>query len=280
MPAIYFINGEYNDLKNGQICPDDVGVLRGYGVFDFFRTYNGLFFLIDKHLDRFFRSAKKLNIDIPFEKEEIKEIAKNLKKKSGLQECSIRVVATGGRRSGHKSYKPKNATFFALCQKITKPKKKHYQSGVKLVTLNHQRILPEAKHNNYLLPIAKKKELKKENGFDFLYVSKGQILESVTSNFFLIKEGKIITPEDGVLKGATRGFLIEAVKDKFQVEKRDVSLKEVKSASEAFITSTSKEVLPVVKIDNIELGSKEVGEITKKISRIFKKEVKKVTETK
>ena len=270
MPDICFINGRYQSIKKA-VRADDIGILRGYGAFDYIRTYGERFFLIDKHIDRLFSSAKKLNLNIDLSRKKIKDIAYELKERNGLEECAVRLIITGGKTIESRDYE--GATFIALCQKIKSPPEEYYKSGVELLTLNYQRSLPEVKHNNYLLPVSKKERLKKEDKFDFLYVSEEAVLEAVTSNFFLIKNKKIITPKSGILKGTTRATVIDLVKDRFDFEERRIDPEEIKDADEAFLTSTSKEVLPVVGVDDFKIGSGEVGRVTKKVTQLFKKKV-------
>lgn len=273
MEDIYFINGEYKKLEDPQITPDNIGLLRGYGIFEFFRTYNGKFFRFEEHMDRLFNSAKKMNIDLPYTRNDIELISKKLKDKNKLKECSIRVVVTGGRVTSHTGYDPKKPTFMVLCQKSKSLPKEYYEKGVELLTLEHQRILPEVKYTNYILPISKKKELREKDKFDFLYVYNGKVLESVTSNLFLVKNKTLITPKEGVLAGTTREFVIELAKDQIKVKRREVKVKELEEADEAFITATTKEILPVVKVDDLKIGEGRVGKATKKLMKIFKREV-------
>ena len=272
MPEVCFVSDKYQNIDKGAIKADDIGVLRGYGVFDYIRTYGGRFFLIDKHIDRLFSSAKRLNLNIDPSRERIKDIAYGLKKKNGLKECAVRLIVTGGKTIKSRSY-GKNSTFIALSQNIKTPPEDCYQRGVELLTLNYKRPLPEVKHNNYLVPVHQKDRLKSEDKFDFLYLNEGRVSEAVTSNFFLIKNGKVITPENGILKGVTRGVVIDLVEDRFILEEREVELEELKEADEAFLTSTSKEVLPVVGVDDFKIGSGEVGERTKEIMSLFKDKV-------
>ncbi len=276
MEDIYFINGQYKNLEDPQIRPDNIGVLRGYGFFEFMRTYNEKIFRFNQHMDRLFNSSEIMNIEIPYNRKEIKKIAQNLKKRNGMENCSIRVVVTGGRVTSHTGYDPQNPTFMVLCEKPKSLPEEYYEQGVELITLEHQRILPEVKYTNYILPISKRAELEEKDKFDFLYVSGGKVLESVTSSFFIVKDGKLITPKEGVLKGTTREFVIELAQDSFEVVRREIEVSELEEADEAFLTATNKEVLPVVRIDSIEIGNGRVGDVTKKLIKLFRERIEKV----
>jgi len=271
MKNICFKNGDYKHLKDVAIKPDDIGILRGYGIFEFFRTYNGKFFRFNQHMDRLFNSGDVMNINIPYNREEIKEIAQQVKERNDMENCSIRVLITGGRTTGHAHYDPDNPTFMVLCEEPQFLPEDYYQKGVELKTLEHQRILPEVKYTNYILPISKQKELEEEDKFDFLYTYQGKVLESVTSSFVLVKDNKLITASEGILKGTTREFVLELMKDECDIIRREIDVEELKEADEAFLIATNKEVLPVVKVDDIIIGGGEVGKITKKTLRLFRK---------
>jgi branched-chain amino acid aminotransferase len=271
---ICFIDGKYKSVDKVNVTPRNIGLLRGYGIFEVFRSYNKKFFRFDQHMDRFFNSAKTMNIKVPYTKKEIKEISQKLIEKNDLREGYMRILMTGGEAENGINYNPQKPTFIILARNPKPFNPEYYQKGVELLTLEHKRIIPEVKYTNYILPISKKNKLEKEDKFDFLYTWQGNILESVTASFFLVKDKKLITPKEGVLAGTTREFVIEISKDKYEIERRNVKVEELKEADEAFITSTNKEVLPVVKVDDIKIGTGKPGVVTKDIMEKFTQEVK------
>jgi branched-chain amino acid aminotransferase len=215
-----------------------------------------------------------MNIKVPYTKKEIKEISQKLIEKNDLREGYMRILMTGGEAENGINYNPQKPTFIILARNPKPFNPEYHQKGVELLTLEHKRIIPEVKYTNYILPISKKNKLEKEDKFDFLYTWQGNILESVTASFFLVKDKKLITPKEGVLAGTTREFVIEISKDKYEIERRNVKVEELKEADEAFITSTNKEVLPVVKVDDIKIGTGKPGVVTKDIMEKFTQEVK------
>jgi branched-subunit amino acid aminotransferase/4-amino-4-deoxychorismate lyase len=103
-----------------------------------------------------------------------------------------------------------------------------------------------------------------------LYVFNGKVLEAATSNFFVVKEGTLVTPKDGILFGITRKIVIdEAKKAGLEVEERDVTSLELREANEAFITSSFKDIVPIVKIDEDKVGDGSVGPISRQIMGLF-----------
>ena len=108
------------------------------------------------------------------------------------------------------------------------------------------------------------------NAFEVLYVSNKRILEASTSNFFMVKDRKIITPKDEILVGITRNVIIKLAKNhKFRVQERKIHSNEIKSVDEVFITATNKDIVPVVKIDKLTIGNGKVGKNTKYLMNLF-----------
>ena len=120
---------------------------------------------------------------------------------------------------------------------------------------------------------------KRKKAFDILYTQNGFLLETTTSNFFIFKKDKLLTPKKNILIGLTRNFVIKLAKNKFKVEERDIDLKELERAEETFIASTTKEILPVVKIDNKIIGNGRVGKKTKYLMDLVHQYTQKSTET-
>ncbi|MCX6712308.1 MAG: aminotransferase class IV [Candidatus Vogelbacteria bacterium] len=132
------------------------------------------------------------------------------------------------------------------------------------------RQFPESKNINYIQAVKLQKEKGKKGAIEVLYKHNGRVLECTRSNFFIVKKGVLITPAKDILKGLTRDKTIQlAKKAKFKVEEREVAEKEVFNADEAFITTTSKKILPIVKIDSQKIGSGQPGPITKELMKLF-----------
>ncbi len=107
------------------------------------------------------------------------------------------------------------------------------------------------------------------------YISDKKVLETSTGNFFIVKNNQLITPKKGVLIGTTRNLIIKLGKKDFTVQERNVSLGEIKMTDEAFITSTTRGIMPVVKIDNQKIGNGKVGDRTKCLMKLFQNYIKK-----
>ncbi len=138
--------------------------------------------------------------------------------------------------------------------------------AIKLVSYPHHRVLPDIKTIDYLMAIWLQPYIKEHGADDVLYHQDGVITECPRSNFFAVTdEGVLITPAKGILPGIIRGKVLELARGKFRVEERDVRLEELRTASEAFITSTTKHILPVTQVDGVEIGG--FGDVSGWLSR-------------
>jgi len=246
---------------------DDLGILRGYGVFDFLRTYHGQPFLLKEHLARLRQSAKVLNIKVPISEKKINTIIKRLLQKNNYKDSNVRIVVTGGKlsHSGHLQ----SASLFILIEPLKPWPRSLYAHGIKVVTFEYQKDMAQAKSLNYAMTYRLQDWRRKQKAFEILYTYQGKILEASSSNFFIIKNKTLITPKDNVLLGVTRNKLLKLAKNKFKVLEKNITFQDLKTADEAFITATNKEIMPVVKVDNIKIGSGRVGQHTKQVMALF-----------
>jgi branched-chain amino acid aminotransferase len=269
---IFYINGKFLDEKEAKISVYDLGLLRGYAVFDFLRTYNQKPFYLDDHLKRLLNSAKliglKHNYNLKFlRKITLQTLKKNIQK--GL-EYNIRIILTGGKSKDFIS--PSKPNLIVMITPLKKLDEKLYQKGGKLITKISERILPQAKTIIYAEAVKFMQEAKKKGAVEVLLLDKNKkILECTTSNFFAVIDGKLITPStEKILSGITRKIVINLAKKlKISFIERDIYFNEIKKFDEAFITASNKEILPIIQIDNFKISS-QPGPITKTLMSQFK----------
>jgi len=265
-----YFNGKIVPANSALIYPDDLGVLRGYGVFDVMKTVNGKIFLFDEHFKRLSDSADYLGVRLPAGKKEIEEAIKKLISKNKIKQASIRIVLTGGRSADAMHFDFKSPTFYILVSESKPLEEGLYKKGVKLAMVEHSRDVAEIKTTNYVEAVkAINKLQKKEKFFEILYVSNGLMLEASTSNFFAFVGGKLIAPKDNILKGITRNLVIKLAKKEFEVEERELKMDELNLVAETFITATNKDIAPVVQIDDKKIGGGKPGKNTKRLMEIF-----------
>jgi len=263
-----YLGGKIISAAKACIHPTDIGFLRGYGIFDFLVVYGKKPFLYNEHIKRLKNSAKLLNLKIPVGERELKRIINKIILKNGFKNSTVRIVLTGGKTKDGMTFD--SPALCVLVGEFKRPSDALLEKGAKLITLEHKREIPEAKTMNYISAVRLyNARAKKEGAFEILYTHNGRVLECSTSNFFIFRGNKLITPHKDILKGTTRNFVIGLAKKKFKVEEREIKISELKSADEAFITATNKEIIPVVRIDAQKIGAGKVGENTKILMKMF-----------
>jgi D-alanine transaminase/branched-chain amino acid aminotransferase len=263
-----------NEIKVGIT---DLVMLRGYGAFDFLRTYYGIPFRVNDYLNRFENSAGEMKLKLPLSKKKIIYVINSLLKKnnsSAKKDFGIRLLLTGGYSLD--SYLPAvKPNFFILIEDLPTYPKWWSEKGIKLMIHEHHRELARVKTTNYLTAIRLADERRKQKAQDTLYVSDEKILETTRNNFFLFHGNTLVTSQEEILHGITRKAVVEIAKKKFKVEVRDVLKEELSWCTEAFITGTTRGITPVVQIDEIKIGNGRVGENTKELMKMFEELVNK-----
>jgi branched-subunit amino acid aminotransferase/4-amino-4-deoxychorismate lyase len=264
MKSVCYINGEIKSTNDGVIGITDLALQRGYGIFDFGRTYNGKLFHFEDNIKRFRRSASELHLSPPISDEKIGEIAAELIEESDLRIPSVRLLLTGG-------YSPtlEQPNFIIIAEELPTYPSEIYSNGAKIMTVEFQRELPHVKSINYLNSIRLEPLKREKKAFDILYHSQVGITECPRNNFFAFFGDTLVTPSDHVLHGITRKHILRLAANRFATEERMMSVEELDNIDEAFITSTSMRVLPISQIDDREIGNGPVGDRTKTVMRLF-----------
>lgn len=266
-----FLNGEILPLTQASLPLNDLGLTRGYGVCEVLRSYNRLPHLAEQHLARLQRSCLKVNLVLPYSAEKLLEAIHTLIAQNVSGEASIKIVVTGGPTADGISYEPAHTRVYITVEPFIPLPNTFYEEGVFLTLNEHQRQLPEVKTLNYLHAVANQSVKQAAGAFELLYHSKGELRESSTSNVMLIKGDSLITPNQEILFGITRGVVLELAKPHYRVEERTVLLSELGSAEEVFLTATNKDVLPVVRIGERHIGKGIVGPKTQHLLKLYRK---------
>jgi len=261
-----FLNDEWAEAEQAFVSYKDLSVQRGYGIFDFFRIIGGRPVFLEDHLNRFFYSAEKMYLEVPKAKEELRKLFDELILKNSITDSGIRITLTGGYSpDGYTLTKP---TLIISQQHFQPCTREQFEKGIRLMSFEHQRQLSQIKTIDYLMAIRLQPLLKKNGADDILYYKDEMITECPRANIFIVtNDDTIITPSENILKGITRKRVLEIAQGKFKLQERAISLTELKSAKEVFITSSTKEILPVFQID--EHFYKE-----RKLSRILHQQLK------
>jgi len=262
---IYYVDGEFVPADRAVIPVHDLAVLRGLGAFELLRTYNGLPFALEEHLDRLQHSIHKMGLALPWTREELVRIVLETLRRNARNahpESNIRIIVTGGSSPDFMTPQER-PRLLVLVSAMPRQPEIWYTEGVKIITMQNRRILPGAKSINYLSATLAMKKARAQGAVEAVYVDRGgRVYECTTSNIFIFKGGNLATPGQRILSGITRGFILELAKRHFEVTIRDVHLKELKAADEVFITGTNKGVVPVVQVDDATIGDGRPGRHT------------------
>lgn len=235
----------------------DLGIVRGYGIFDYLRTYNKVPFHLHEHISRFIASAKSIGLFVPKTISELKSIVMDMIDKVEADELSIKLILTGGISEDQLTFKNAPTLAIAVYPFSALVTQEEYSRGFSLKTTTYQRILPESKTLVYLPALLALQEAKKLGFDDAIYLNgSNHLLESTTSNFFAFKAGKLYTPNKEVLHGITRKIIITIAKQHFQVYEQPISYAELKYIDEIFLSSSNKEIVPVIQIDSQKISTK------------------------
>ncbi|GAC1384896.1 MAG: branched-chain-amino-acid transaminase [Ktedonobacteraceae bacterium] len=267
--ALWYINGQWVHPHEATISINDVAVLRGYSAFEALRTYNRRPFHLDEHLNRLYRSAELIEMALPWSREHISEIVQEIIQRNAYKHASVRLLVTGGETED--SILPVGKpTLAVLITPLGERDMARFALGYKLITTNLQRVTPEAKTTSYLAAIRALKEAQRHAATDALFVNEqGHVLEATRSNFFVFRGNTLVTPRTGVLIGITRNVVLELARGRFPIEERPILLEELPYVDEAFITASSREIMPVVQIDEVSIGDGKPGERTYELERRF-----------
>lgn len=259
-------NGSILLEKNIRIAPNDLGVLRGFGIYEGIKFYDGIPFMADAHFKRMRASAKAVGLPFPFTKERFIEILIELAKKNKKPEGIARVVITGG-PSANGIEQDGVPTVFAGVYEAPHFPKSLYEKGGSLMTHDYLRPYPLYKTTNYIEAVKLQPLRGKKKAIEILFTHQNRVLECATSNIFIVKDSRIITPKNDVLPGITRMAVLSLLKG--NVIERDISVSELFAADEVFMTSSFKEIVPIVKIDGKKIKDGNVGPATKRIIESF-----------
>ena len=268
--SLCYMNGSFLPVGEASLPVSDHIILRGVGVFESICTFRKRPLMLTPHLKRLGRSAEKASIALPLSLDEIKGIVREGIIRMDV-ECLVRPYITGGDvfREGHFPA----PRLFILFEKVQKPAPEVYDRGVMLYPVEQGRSIPGVKSVDYMFSYSGKSRQK--DAYEILYAPEGEITEAAHSTFFLVLNGKLVTaPLNRVLKGTTRDIILQLAREKgVDVEERCPLLSEVPSASEAFITGSVKEIVPVVKIGEMTVGDGKPGQLTRMLHQTFLEEI-------
>lgn len=260
------INGEVLRREDARIPLNDLGLLRSYSIFEFFRVHSGVPVFIEDHLDRLFASAEFMELEPPWSRIEVLDMCHRLLQKNDNPTAAFRILLTGGYTAD--GYTPSTPNIYMLLNDLPRYLPEHYDPGCKVLSIPFQRAVPVVKTTDYIRSIQYRNEMRRRGAIELLYEWENVISECSRSNiFFVDKNRNIVTPERNVLSGITRKYVLRLASAEYNLIERDVTMHEIPLMAEAFLTSTTKGVMAVSRIDDIEIGGE--GPVTKHLREKF-----------
>ncbi|MEM3442284.1 MAG: branched-chain-amino-acid transaminase [Candidatus Bathyarchaeia archaeon] len=281
---LIYIDGEYYPKSQAKISVYDHGLLYGDGVFEGIRAYDGIVFKLKEHIDRLYRSAHTIMLQIPMTKEQMIKIVLETLRKNNLKDAYIRLVVTRGVGDlGLDPRKCSKPTIIVIADTIKLHKTEAKEKGVTAMLSWVKRdpvdaTTHEIKSLNYLNSILAKIEANINNVDEAICLDRnGFVCEGVAENIFIVKGGKIFTPPSysGALPGITAEAVIKlARKLGYEVYEKNITPYELFNADEVFFTGTAAEIVPVREINKRVIGDGKPGPVTKKLMEEFMKMVR------
>lgn len=272
--AFIFFNGDYLPADTPVFRAGDRGVLYGDGLFETLRTYGGKPSLLERHIARMSASAAALSLGTGPDLDTAREAIARLLDLNGLRDAYIRITLTRGRHAGHLELDPpQQPSLLVVAQPLRPLAPERYDPGstaiVASIRQNAASPLPRHKTLNYLANLAAKTEARACGADDAILLNtRGEVAEGASSNLFLVRAGRLITPALGanILPGVTRAEVLRIARDTgLTAEERTVWPQELASADEAFLTNSVAELVPVRSIDARPVGSGVPGPIFRQL---------------
>lgn len=290
------VNGTISDGATAAISVFDHGFLYGEGVYETLRTYHGEPFLFASHMQRLRASAARIQLGVPLTDDEFLNRSLDTMAAAGLgrtrsgavAEAYVRILYTRG--IGELTYDPAatpTPSVVIIAKPLPVPSDDQFRDGVKVcmvegIIRNHpQSVSPLIKSNNLLNNALGMQQALRKGGVEGVFRNyKGELTECSQSNLFIVTDGVVRTPplEAGLLAGITRGFVLE-IANAIGVAAEETTLRDedLFSADEAFFTSTTKELMPIVQVDDRTIGAGRPGPVTQKLLTEFRRRADEMT---
>ena len=278
--GVVYVNGRFVSKEEASVSVYDHGFLYGDGVFEGIRCYNGRVFKLTEHVDRLFESAHTLRLEIPMSRAEVVGAIVETVRRTGLRDAYIRpVVSRGPGDLGIDPRKCPRANVVIIVDTIQLYPEEAYRKGLRLVTTSTRQrpvdvLNPRIKTCNYLNNIMARLEANMAGADEGLMLtSEGYVGECTADNVFVVRKSRVLTPPAylGILQGVTRQTVMDlCVTVGVPASEQVITLHDIYTADECFLTGTGAELGPVVEVDGRAIGTGKPGPITMKVLAAFR----------
>jgi D-alanine transaminase len=274
LEAIVYLNGEYLPLSEAKVPVLDRGFIFGDGIYEVIPAYSRQLFRLDEHLQRLQNSLTAVRIHNPYSELEWKQVLYKLLEKNPCEDSSVYLQVTRGVAKRDHAF-PANVTptVFAMSNPLITTDVQTFNQGVAAITLDDIRWqYCNIKAITLLANILLRQTAVDEGAAEAILVRDGEVTEGAASNVFIVIDGMIKTPPKGarLLPGITRDLIVELAKvQQLPISEVNFSKTELMAADEIWLTSSTKEIMPVVEVNDKPVGNGQPGPTTRKVFEIF-----------
>jgi len=273
-----YLNGEYLPLSEAKVSVLDRGFLFGDGVYEVIPSYSGDLFRMQDHLDRLQASMSRVRLELSYDFEQWLDILTPLLDKTKDQYIYLQITRGVAPKRDHAFPKSPHPTVFAMCSDI-----KAFagvETGVKAMTMEDSRWeMCDVKATTLLANVLLRQKAIEQGCAEAILHRQGYVTEGAASNLFAVIDGILLTPEKTaeILPGITRQVILELAKENnFKMSEEVISLEALQSATEIWITSSTREIVPVIELDSVKVGDGEPGPVFNKMNQLFQEYKKSV----
>ena len=282
-----YINGRFYTSAKAKISIEDRGFLYGDGVFDTMRSYKGKVFMIYMHLERLFHSLKVLKFNPDFDQRVVIDALYKTIDKSGLskKDAYIKVMVTRGKHSGPLHFsRDGNCSLVIIAKKLKPYPGEYYADGTDIISssLKRQDLGEQVyghKLMNYFENLYEKDRAYSQGAFESVFLTRDKlVLEGTTTNIFMVKRSTVYTPPltQNILGGITRKVILQLCRaNRVRTWEKKIHYRDLINAHEVFLTNSVAGIVPVKKVDVHEIGRTIPGDITSRLSGLYRLAIEK-----
>lgn len=269
-------NDKIVERSEVKIDMEDRGYQFADGIYDVVRAYNGKFFTLNEHVDRLFSSAEKIELDMPFTKDELKQLLSKLIEENGIDTGNVYMQLTRGigipRNHTYTDPELVPPVFTATNTIVPRDQEKMDQGMTAFIVPDMRWLRCDIKSISLLGNIMAKHEAHKKGGDEAILHRDGIVTECSSSNVWMIKDDTIYTHPDGnlVLPGITKIMLLKVARKAGMLVKEEAfTIEDLKEADEVFASSTTMEAMPIISIDGNPVGHGKRGAVVEKLQQLY-----------
>ncbi|MCK9635123.1 MAG: D-amino acid aminotransferase [Methylobacter tundripaludum] len=266
-----YLNGQYLPLTEAKVSVLDRGFLFGDGIYEVIPAYSGKLFHFEDHMERLENSLSSIRLVNPHERAQWLEILTPLLDAGRDQSVYLQITRGVSDKRDHAFPEKVTPTVFAMCSDIVPLA--NLESGVKAISIDDSRWeLCNVKATTLLANILLRQQAVEKGCAEAVLVKDGYVTEGAASNIFAVIDGILITPPQGteILPGITRNVILDiARQNSIPYSEEIISLDALQTASEIWLTSSTREIVPVVQLDNEPIANGKPGPIWEAMNQLF-----------